>query len=148
MMEQKLVLSGKVTFTIIRGDGTKEVITHENMVVTSGLVFYAERMMNNSAPLVGFAGVGSGDTETTLGTVALETEITRVALSSVVHDQNKVIYACTLVPGTGTGAIKEAGLFVSDTEGVMVARTVFPVINKGENDTFGFSWELSLGSNG
>jgi hypothetical protein len=68
---------------------------------------------------------------------------------------NTITYACTFLPGTGTGAIVEAGIFndssPSHTEsvsslvgGVMLCRTTFAVVNKGADDTMSITWTVTI----
>lgn len=68
---------------------------------------------------------------------------------------NTITYACTFAPGTGTGAIVEAGIFndssPSHTEtvsglvgGVMLCRTTFAVVNKGADDTMSITWTVTI----
>ena len=79
-------------------------------------------------------------------------------------NENTVTYASTFLPtatgggGTGTNAtaaIVEAGIFnestasgTSNTDaavgGLMLCRTVFPVVNKGVDDTMTITWTVTI----
>lgn len=53
-------------------------------------------------------------------------------------------YVATFGPGVGTAAITEAGIFNAASAGTMLARTAFPVINKGALDTLTLTWKVTV----
>jgi hypothetical protein len=55
-----------------------------------------------------------------------------------------ITYACTYPAGAHTAAITEAGIFTAITSGTMLARTVFPVVNKGALDSMTISWAVTI----
>ena len=55
-----------------------------------------------------------------------------------------IAYACTWLAGDGTGAITEAGIFNAATAGDMFARTKFPVVNKGADDSMTITWTVTV----
>lgn len=74
---------------------------------------------------------------------------------------NTITYACTFLPGVGTGAIVEAGIFNDSTPsateadnagsyasaitgGTMLCRTTFAVVNKGADDTMSITWTVTI----
>jgi hypothetical protein len=74
---------------------------------------------------------------------------------------NTITYACTFLPGVGTGAIVEAGIFNESspsgttsgnagsyastrTGGTMLCRTTFAVVNKGADDTMSITWTVTI----
>ena len=73
----------------------------------------------------------------------LNSELARVALTSAVRTNNVVKYTATFLPSVGTGAITEAAIFNSDVGGIMLSRTVFAVVNKGELDTITIEWTIT-----
>jgi hypothetical protein len=78
----------------------------------------------------------------------LGAEIARVALATAggTVSNNVVTYNATFNPGTGTGAITEAGIFNSGTANTvtMLCRTVFAVVNKGADDTMSITWTVTI----
>ena len=92
--------------------------------------------------------VGTGTTAAVAGDTALQTELDRNALSSVVQgtggDANKVTYTADWAAGDGTGAITEAGIFNAASAGTMLCRSVFAVKNKGAADTLTLTWVLTI----
>jgi len=102
-------------------------------------------------------GVGSGGTTAATTDTALTTEIgsgaVRVAFTAgqtaIVTTTNladAVQWVSTFNPGVATGAIVEAGIFNNTTvgQGLMFARTFFPVINKGASDTLTITWKITV----
>jgi len=57
---------------------------------------------------------------------------------------NTIVYVATWAAGDGTGAIKEAGIFNASTAGDMFARTDFPVVNKGADDSMTITWTITV----
>jgi hypothetical protein len=53
-----------------------------------------------------------------------------------------VKFAATFNEQQGNGALQEAGIFNSDTGGVLYNRVTFPVINKADNHTLTLEWEI------
>ena len=41
-------------------------------------------------------------------------------------------------------AVTEAGVFNASSSGTMLCRTVFPVVNKGADDTMSVTWTITL----
>jgi hypothetical protein len=143
----KMEIHGTVSFFVIHADGTKDTWDVKNRVVTSGLNHFASRLLSNTPGFVTHAGVGSDNTATAMTDTALGAQIGgRIVLTEATVSNNIISYVVSIGPGENTGAITEAGLFTAATDGILIARTVFPVINKGDSDTFGFTWQLSLGS--
>lgn len=137
-------VAGRLEITLTRASGQTEVVHVENLVVDTGLNYIVSRMMDASLPVMSHIGVGEGLTPSAHEDTTLEAEIGRAALSSTAVEDNKIVYAVTFVPGVATGAITEAGIFNDATDGVMLSRTVFPVINKQISDTMSISWTVTV----
>ena len=92
--------------------------------------------------------VGTGTSAVTLQDTGLGAEIARVALAQAgaVNPSNKTVirYEALFVDGVGVGPLTEAGLFTAAVGGVCVARTAFPVKNKGADDIFAVVWEITI----
>jgi hypothetical protein len=91
-------------------------------------------------------GVGTGSTAAAAADTALGTEVDRngLAVSGGTATGAVVSYTGTWAPGDGTGALTEAGLFTASSGGVMLCRTVFPVVNKGADDTVTIVWDVTI----
>lgn len=116
----------------------------KNLVVTVGKNFIVSRMAGTSSGVMSHMAVGTGTASAVAADTACGTEIGRVALTSTTPATNSVTYVATFPAGTGTGAITEAGLFNAASAGTMLARTVFPVVNKGSADSISITWVVSI----
>jgi len=116
-----------------------------NLVVDVGKEWVAG-MMTGVGNTMTHMEVGSGTTVASAGQTALISPIDRNALQTAGGTQttNTVQYAATWGDGDGNGALTEAGLFDSATGGVMLARTVFDVINKSAGDVMTIVWTITV----
>jgi hypothetical protein len=116
-----------------------------NLVVTAGKGFIASRMLGTSLATMTHMALGTGTTAAAAGNTALQTESARAAFSSTPTAVGAVItYTSTFGAGAATGAITEAGIFNASTGGTMLCRTVFPVVNKGADDTMYITWTVTI----
>jgi hypothetical protein len=148
MINEKMLLKGTLTLTLTDANG--QIVSHhaENMIVTTGLSYIASRMRDATATVMSHMAIGSGTVAAATANSGLGTELGRTALTgttivttNVANDS--VQYAATFGAGVGTGAVTEAGLFNAASAGVMLSRTVFPVINKGALDTLTVTWKVT-----
>lgn len=144
---EKLNASGRLNITVFDSAGNvKDEAVVKNLVVNSGLAFIASRMKDATASVMSHMAVGSGTAAAAGANTALGTELGRVVLTSTTVVGNEVSYVATFGPGTGTGAVTEAGIFNAATDGTMLCRTVFPVVNKEATDTMSISWTITIGA--
>ena len=139
MINDNLKLTGALTIAI----NDKIVQKTENLVVTAGKEWVADRM-NNANTVMTYMSIGTGTTAAAAGNTTLVTEIDRNALSSTTVTDNNVAYVATWAAGDGTGAITEAGIFNAASAGDMLARTVFSVVNKGADDSMTITWTVTV----
>ena len=116
----------------------------DNLVVTAGKAFVASRMKNTSDSAMSHMAVGSGTTAAAAGQTALGTELGRVSLTSTTVSSNVVTYVASFAAGTGTGAVTEAGILNASSNGTMLCRTVFSVVNKGSADSMTITWTVTV----
>jgi len=114
-----------------------------NLVVTAGKNYVADRMKNNSSVMSHMA-IGSGTTAAAAGQTDLGTQLGRVSLTDTTVSSNVVTYTATFAAGTGTGAVTEAGIFTASSGGTMLCRTVFSVVNKGSADSMTITWTVTV----
>jgi uncharacterized protein (DUF697 family) len=90
--------------------------------------------------------VGIDNTAPNVADTTLADELARVALTTAGGSVASAVvtYAATFSPGTGTGAIVEAGIFNDDTTGDLLCRTTFAVVNKGADDTMSITWTVTI----
>lgn len=144
LLEDKNCARGSLRIELIKPNGEVQTTLIDNLIVSVGLNYIVNRMKDASVNVMSHVAVGSGTVEPVAGNTALGAEISRALLTSTVVNDNQIVYAVTFAPGVGTGAITEAGAFNASTEGVMLARTVFPVINKPGPDTMSITWTVTL----
>lgn len=144
-LKDQVKATGRLVITLMGPNGElKDHREIENLVVTVGKGYIASRMKDATATAMSHMAVGTTNTTPDVGDTTLAAEAGRVALTSTNVTSNAVTYAATFPPGTGTGALVEAGLFNASSSGTMLARTIFLVINKGAADTLGFSWTVTI----
>lgn len=116
----------------------------KNLVVDTGLAFIASRMKDATATAMSHMAIGSGTGNPAAGDTALGTELGRVSLTSTTVTANAVAYVATFGAGTGTGAVTEAGIFNAGSNGTMLCRTKFSVVNKDAGDTMSITWTVTI----
>lgn len=151
MINDSLQAKGKVTIQLFDETGNKYFEhTQDNLVVLVGREWIAARMKDTGIPAqITHMEIGQGTTAPVAGNTTIEIPFTpqaRVANSvaggTVVS--NTVTYTASFPAGVGTGAVTEAGLFNNNTAGTMLARIVFPVVNKVATDAMAISWSVSI----
>ena len=144
MQIEKLKFTGEVTirrYNEISGELLEERVI-KNLVVTTGINWIIDRL-KNASNVMSHLAVGTNTTAAAAANTALGAELTRVALTSSTPSAGTITFVASLPAGTATGALTEAGLFNAPTGGTMLARTVFPVVNKGANDAISITWAIT-----
>lgn len=149
MLNDSLKAKGTLTLQLIDADGKVKEQHERNLVVNTGLAYIISRMKDATTTVMSHMGVGSGTTAAAAADTALQNQLARVALDSTAIvttnvTSDSVQYVATFNAGTGTGAVTEAGIFNAATAGIMLCRTVFPVINKGDLDTLVITWKVTV----
>jgi hypothetical protein len=149
MFDEALAITGRVMLELLDEHGClKDFREVENLVTNTGKAAIAGRMVN---PVVTghmtHMAVGSGATAPASSDVALVAEIVRIALATPGGSLAGAVvtYAATFVPGIGTGALQEAGIFNAPSGVSMQNRTTFAVINKAAGDTLNVTWTVTVG---
>lgn len=142
--KSNVTVTGTPRIVLTDKDGNvKQDFSVPNLVVTTGKTFIAARMVGTPTVMSHMA-VGTGTTAAAVGDTALQTELVRVAFSSATSTGAVATYIASFSAGTGTGAITEAGIFNASSGGTMLCRTVFPVVNKGADDTMSITWTITI----
>lgn len=115
-----------------------------NLVVTVGKNYIASRMASNSATVMSHMAIGTGTSSPVAGDTILGIEAGRVSLSSFSASTNAVTATATFPAGTGTGAITEAAILNASSDGTMLCRTTFPVVNKQASDSIAITWVITV----
>jgi hypothetical protein len=142
--KETLKVTGQVSVVITGKDGQiKDQREIKNLVVTVGKEFIAGRMVGTPTAMSHMA-IGSGTTAADVADTTLESELGRVALGSASVSGAVVTYTATFPPGTGTGAVTEAGTLNASSGGILLCRTVFAVVNKGADDAMAITWAVTV----
>ena len=131
-------LQGALTLMLTKADGTVEVTQKDNIIVDVGFDFIANAIGNAASrpSCMGYTAVGTGTTAAATSQTSLGTEVSRLA-STYAHTAGTktFTFTTTFAAGVATGAITESGVFNAASAGIMIDRVVFPVVNKGADDT-------------
>lgn len=123
----------------------KERRTLHNVVTTVGKAHVADQLSSSPGDSgMSHMAIGTGTNAAAAGDTTLQTELDRNALTSRTDAAVVVTYVGTWAAGDGTGAITEAGILNASSSGVLLARTVFSVVNKGASDTLTITWTLTV----
>jgi hypothetical protein len=145
MISDILSVKGDLEITLIDEKGNVKLhMEVPNLIVTIGKNHIAARMQGTSQGVMSYMAVGSVSTAPTVGDLTLNTEIARVALATYTNSSNIVQATATFVGGTGTGTLREAGLFNASSSGTMLAHTTFPAITKASTDTLSINWSITI----
>ena len=140
MINEKLKLSGELSIVLRDEHGNvKDTREVKNLVVNAGLAYIISRMVGTAKNVMSHMALGAGSTATAPGQTDLISLLgAREDLDSTTiagTNNEKVVYVSSFEAGDATGAVVEAGIFNALTDGDMLCRTVFPVVNKGVDDS-------------
>lgn len=152
LIQEVVKAVGQLNIEIKGANGeVKESVFIPNLVVTTGKNYIANRMKDTTSGFtqenqMSHMAVGTDDTGALVANTTLGSELARVALTTAGGSvlNNVVTYQATFNPGTGTGAITEAGIFNAASSGTMLCRTTFAVVNKGADDTMSITWTVTI----
>jgi hypothetical protein len=138
MMDENMQLHGSMTLLITRANGDIETVHKDNIIVNVGFDFIADSIGKaTSRPgVMAYIALGTGTTAAAATQTALVTEIDRNAATYAHTAGTKTFtFTAAFAAGDATGAITESGVFNAATGGTMLDRVVFPVVNKGVDDS-------------
>jgi hypothetical protein len=147
MINDIISVTGLVEILLYNNKGIlKDHRTIKNMVVTSGKSLIASRLVSNYAGVPGYMWVGTSSTAAAQGQTDLITPVSsgRTYLGGTALNANVITYSATFIAGVGTGALREAGVFNSNTGGIMLCRTVFDQVSKNADDILTINWNLTI----
>jgi len=155
MVNDNFALTGALTISL-----NNEIVQEtKNLVVTDGKNWVASRLKDTGTspahtikPEMSHMAIGTTTSAAVVADadVALGTELDRNVLTvdGGTVSGASIEYACTWLAGDGTGAITEAGIFNHATKNHanedMLARTKFPVVNKGLLDSMTITWTITV----
>jgi hypothetical protein len=150
MLTEEIKALGTVSFELTDEFGNVKDSGSTNLIVNTGLSYITGRILNNIITPVGYMALGTGTTAASLLDTGLEIPLgLRAALTAASQVTTNVLndsvqYTCAFAAGVATGGITEAALYNAETEGTMIARTVFPIINKGPLDVLAIVWKITI----
>lgn len=138
MHQDNFKLHGAMTLIIQRANGDVETVHKDNIIVNVGFDFVADAIGKAvSRPgVMSHIALGTGTTAAAAGQTGLGSELDRNA-ATYAHtvDTKTFTFTAEFPAGDATGAITEAGVFNAAAGGIMFDRVVFPVVNKGADDS-------------
>lgn len=132
-----------VTGELFDEDGNlKQKFVKHNLITNAGYNFLANCFGNPTRPTpMRYIAVGTDSKAPSLSDTALGFELARKETTFDYASGNTYLtIGITLLPGEGVGSLTEAGILNSDN--ILFDRVVFPVINKGDLDTYVLSFNL------
>jgi len=138
MIEETMQLQGAMTLIVRRASGDIETVHKDNIIVNVGFDFIADAIGKSASrpSVMGFIALGTGTTAAAASQSALVSELDRNAATYAHTGGTKAFsFTADFPAGDGTGAITEAGVFNAASGGIMLDRVVFPVVNKGADDS-------------
>lgn len=138
MIKETMQLHGALTLFVKRASGEFETVHQDNLIVNVGFDFIADAIGKAASRpgTMGYIALGTGTTAAAATQSALVTELDRNA-ATYAHTVGTKTFTFTadFAAGDATGAITEAGVFNAASAGIMFDRVVFPVVNKGADDS-------------
>jgi hypothetical protein len=146
-MEDKLTLTGHINFKLFDKEGSlKDERDIKNVVVTAGKNYMAAWLAaaSQAGYFMEYVGLGTGSTAAMTTDTALEAEIGTRAVGTISSSTNVWQSQATFIAGNATGAITEAAILSAASLGTMLARQVFPAVNKAASDVLQVTWQITL----
>ena len=150
MIHENFGLKGKLHLVLRDKDGNIILERQENnLVVQGGREFITSRILGNTSTVMSHMAIGTSSTAAATAQTTLLGEVGRVALTSsaqqtVTLSNDSVRFIATFPAGTGTGALREAGVLNNSSGGTMLCRSVFDLITKGAGDSLTVTWTVTL----
>jgi len=146
-IKEGLGLKGHINLKLYGPDGKlKTERDVKNVIVTVGKNFLATWLAQatQATPFMNYVGLGTGTNAAAAGDIDLQTPVSPRVAGVLTDSTNVWENQATFGPGIATGAITESGLFSVLTSGTLMARQVFPVVNKLAGDTIVFTWQITI----
>lgn len=145
--KEGIPVKGTLEVLLKRADGTIEKFKKDNLICNVGFDFIADAIGNGGArpAVMGYIAVGTSATAAAAGDTTLGAESARVAATYSHTAGTKTFQlAATFNPGVASAALTEAGVLNGATGGILFDHVVFPVINKGANDTLTATFTFTM----
>jgi len=131
----------------VENEKTGEIYTQEvrNRIPTAGRNYIIDLIRGeNTEPITHFA-VGTDDTATDDTDTTLGNEVYRQSITKITTEDSLLSVNYFLSSNEANGnTITEAGIFNDGTAGDMLGRVVYSSIDKDENVSVTFEWDITL----
>lgn len=147
MINEGFKMHGAMTATLKKGNGDIVVTQKDNIIVNVGFDFIADSIGKSTGRPASMSriAIGSNGTAPSPTDVSMLSEITRAAATySHVAGTKTFKFTARFPAGTGTGAIKEAGVINAASGGILLDRVTFGVINKGADDSLDIVFTFTM----
>jgi hypothetical protein len=134
-------MQGEVTVT-----GNAGSATVRNVLTTAGKEYIAQALGGGASYAGEYAQIGTGDTAQSTADTDLESPVGGRIQGSLSASGVEFTLDSTIPAGTPATevAVTEAGLFSAATDGVLIARTTFPVVTKQPTDSIRLQWKITV----
>ena len=140
MITETLKATGRLDIVLYdENHNIKQEVHVPNLVLTVG-----KNMIGTSSAVMSHMAVGTSNNNLAAANTTLASELTRVSLTSATRTNNTITYVGDYTAGTGTGALVEAGILNASSNGTLLCRTTFPVINKEASDYLTINWVVTI----
>lgn len=145
MLTESVTVVGNLEIKHLDSTGSlKDHRRLKNLVVAAGKDVITARLIGNTLPVMSHMAVGNSNTAATSTQTTLSSEVGRVVFDTVTRTANTATFTTTFPAGSGTGTLKEAGIFNSNVSGNMLCRTTFTDIVKAAGDIIVISWSVTV----
>jgi len=147
MLNESFELKGHINIKLFNEAGElKQEVDKSNVITTVGKNYLAAWIAaaSQAGYFMQYIGLGEGTTAATSADTDLETPLASRVAGNLTSSVNVWQNQATFGAGVNTGALTESGLFSASSGGTMIARQVFPVVNKLAGDTIVFTWQITI----
>ncbi len=139
-------IKGHVVMVLYDQNGVvKENREFNNLITNAGFDGMSAAISGDYSAAYKYIAIGTGTMAAAAIDTALESEATR-ALGTYAHTAGTKVFTVTasFAAGVGTGAVSEAGVLNAASDGTLLSRQTFGVINKGALDSLQITWTYTL----
>jgi len=148
---QHITLKGRVELDILRAGGAREFLEFDNVITDMGENEAAKLLCGVTADHFSHIAIGTSDAAATDANVALAAEITtyggaRAHDAAPTTNANVATVVVTFNFTVPTSfAVKEVGLLNAASNGDILCRQIFDVVNVGNGDSMTVTWNITAG---
>jgi len=134
---------GNVKIYVLKGNKWIKKVDKKNVITNVGLSQAIKLIFGVDTNVFKYIAIGTGTTTPSENDTQLENEIQRFSASAEYFDPHNVKLTAVGVVNQDAN-ITEAGVFNSESNGVMLARQVFEAVSVSSGDPIKVVWEFSF----